>query len=199
MRLICKRKSATKTEPTRKNLVIGIAVLFLLSTMLMLGSCGSSKKASSAIVNSVESTQNTVTNEIDPAEDKAKAEAEQEAKAKAEQEAKAKAEQEAKAKAEQEVKAKAEQEAKAKAEQEAKAKAEQEAKAKAEQEAKAKAEQEKKDTKNASYIGNANSKIFHYPGCASVQKMSQSNMVFFYGDRSEPIGAGYRACKNCKP
>ena len=50
----------------------------------------------------------------------------------------------------------------------------------AEQEAREKTEREKKDTKNATYIGNSNSKKFHYPYCPSVTDMKQSNMVYFY-------------------
>lgn len=49
------------------------------------------------------------------------------------------------------------------------------------------------------YIGNKNSKKFHYPGCTSVGKMKSSNKVFFYGDRGEPVSLGYVPCKICNP
>ena len=49
------------------------------------------------------------------------------------------------------------------------------------------------------YIGNSNSRKFHYPTCSSVLDMAAHNMVPFYGDRSEPIGLGYVPCKRCHP
>ena len=49
------------------------------------------------------------------------------------------------------------------------------------------------------YIGNANSKKFHYPGCSSVGDMKESNKVRFYGSRDEVIQRGYVPCKRCNP
>ncbi len=49
------------------------------------------------------------------------------------------------------------------------------------------------------YIGNSNSRKFHYPTCSSVLDMAAHNVVPFYGDRSEPIGLGYVPCKRCHP
>ena len=49
------------------------------------------------------------------------------------------------------------------------------------------------------YVGNANSYKFHLPDCPSVSKMKEENKVFFYGDRSEPVEAGYKPCGNCRP
>lgn len=49
------------------------------------------------------------------------------------------------------------------------------------------------------YIGNSNSRKFHYPTCSSVLDMAAHNMVPLYGDRSEPIGQGYVPCKRCHP
>lgn len=50
------------------------------------------------------------------------------------------------------------------------------------------------------YVGNANSKKFHYPGCSSVQKMKESNKVYFNGvTREYMIEQGYKPCGNCDP
>ena len=182
-------------------------LLVLISLLFVLASCGASPAANKPETKSPETAQSapveaSVSSPALPvanAENNENSEIEANVDAEAEAEAKAKAEHEAKAKADAEAKAKADAEAKAKAEQEAKAKADAEAKAKAEQEAKAKAEPEKIDTKKASYIGNRNTKKFHYPWCSSVTQMKESNMVFFYGDRSDPIGSGYIPCKNCNP
>lgn len=51
----------------------------------------------------------------------------------------------------------------------------------------------------ASYILNTNTKKFHYPNCASVDRMSESNKKSFYGSRDEIIAQGYVPCKNCNP
>lgn len=51
----------------------------------------------------------------------------------------------------------------------------------------------------ASYILNTNTKKFHYPNCASVNRMSESNKKSFYGTRDEIIVQGYVPCKNCNP
>ena len=48
------------------------------------------------------------------------------------------------------------------------------------------------------YIGNYNSKKFHYSWCASAKKMSNSNKVYL-SSRSEAISRGYDPCKNCRP
>lgn len=48
------------------------------------------------------------------------------------------------------------------------------------------------------YIGNRNSKIFHYESCSSVGDMKESNKVIFYS-RDEAITQGYRPCKRCEP
>lgn len=50
----------------------------------------------------------------------------------------------------------------------------------------------------ANYIGNKNSKIFHYADCSSVGKMKAENRVGF-SSRDEAIGGGYRPCKKCSP
>ena len=49
------------------------------------------------------------------------------------------------------------------------------------------------------YIANLNSKKFHYPDCASVGKMKESNKRYFTGSRDELISEGYSPCGNCCP
>ena len=48
------------------------------------------------------------------------------------------------------------------------------------------------------YVGNANSKIFHYAECSSVGRMRAENRVNF-NSRDEAINSGYRPCKKCSP
>lgn len=50
---------------------------------------------------------------------------------------------------------------------------------------------------SGSYIGNANSKIFHRSTCASVRRMKPSNQVSLTRDGA--ISRGYRGCKKCNP
>ena len=50
----------------------------------------------------------------------------------------------------------------------------------------------------ASYVGNANSRKFHYADCSMVGKMNPANKVFL-NTREEAIAAGYVPCKRCKP
>ena len=48
------------------------------------------------------------------------------------------------------------------------------------------------------YIGNINSKIFHYPWCLYAQQMSEKSKVYF-SSREEAVNLGYRPCEVCKP
>lgn len=50
----------------------------------------------------------------------------------------------------------------------------------------------------ANYVGNANSKIFHYADCTSAGRMKAENRVNF-NSRDEAIQQGYRPCKKCSP
>ena len=50
-----------------------------------------------------------------------------------------------------------------------------------------------------SYIGNKNTKKFHYPGCRSVKQMSEHNKDYMTCTRDEDIARGYVSCKNCNP
>jgi micrococcal nuclease len=51
---------------------------------------------------------------------------------------------------------------------------------------------------SASYIGNSNTRKFHYPSCTSVPTISPSHVVNL-GSRSEAISAGYAPCGRCDP
>lgn len=46
------------------------------------------------------------------------------------------------------------------------------------------------------YIGNANTGVFHYPGCSYLPE--QQNRVVFYS-RSSAISQGYTPCSHCNP
>lgn len=48
------------------------------------------------------------------------------------------------------------------------------------------------------YIGNARTKKFHYPWCASVGQMNESNKVWL-NSRDEAILWGYVPCQRCYP
>ena len=49
------------------------------------------------------------------------------------------------------------------------------------------------------YIGNKNTKKFHYPNCSSVNQMKESNKYYYTGTRDEMIDMGYTPCKRCNP
>ena len=48
-----------------------------------------------------------------------------------------------------------------------------------------------------SYIGNKNTKKFHYPDCGSVKQMSEKNKDYMNCTRDEAISRGYVGCNNC--
>ena len=50
----------------------------------------------------------------------------------------------------------------------------------------------------STYVGNANTKKFHYADCSSVGKMNPKNRVDF-NTRDEAINSGYVPCKRCNP
>ena len=49
------------------------------------------------------------------------------------------------------------------------------------------------------YVGNKNTKKFHYASCSSVKKMKESNKYYYTGTREEMIAKGYEPCGNCHP
>ncbi len=48
----------------------------------------------------------------------------------------------------------------------------------------------------ANFVGNSNSKIFHYNDCTFVNRMKPANKVIF-NSREEAVQTGYRPCKKC--
>ena len=49
----------------------------------------------------------------------------------------------------------------------------------------------------ADYVGNLNSKIFHYENCSSFSRMNDENKIFM--TRSEFVKLGYDPCQRCNP
>lgn len=49
------------------------------------------------------------------------------------------------------------------------------------------------------YIGNIDSRKFHYDWCVSVKKMNEENKYYHTGTREDIIAMGYTPCKNCNP
>ena len=49
------------------------------------------------------------------------------------------------------------------------------------------------------YIGNKNTKKFHYPECAAVSQMKEKNKVFLNCTRDEALHGGYTPCGQCNP
>lgn len=49
------------------------------------------------------------------------------------------------------------------------------------------------------YICNTNTGKFHYPGCSSVDQMSEKNKLAVTATRDELINQGYVPCKRCNP
>ena len=58
---------------------------------------------------------------------------------------------------------------------------------------------ENTDTRDVKYIGNSNSKKFHYPYCNSAGQIKEKNKVLLYGSRDDAISQGYSPCKICNP
>lgn len=50
-----------------------------------------------------------------------------------------------------------------------------------------------------SYIGNKNTKKFHYPDCRSVKQISEKNKDYMNCTRDDAIARGYISCKVCNP
>ena len=48
------------------------------------------------------------------------------------------------------------------------------------------------------YVGNRNTRKFHYDSCSSVYQMKPSNRVYIE-TREEAINSGYVPCKRCRP
>lgn len=48
------------------------------------------------------------------------------------------------------------------------------------------------------YVGNRNSKKFHYSWCSSVSDIKEKNKVTFHS-RDDAVAGGYKPCKRCNP
>ena len=48
------------------------------------------------------------------------------------------------------------------------------------------------------YVGNKNSRKFHYSWCSSVSDMKEKNKITFHS-REEAVNQGYQPCKKCNP
>lgn len=48
------------------------------------------------------------------------------------------------------------------------------------------------------YVGNKNSRVFHYASCSGVKTMNEKNKVEFTS-REEAVKAGYTPCSSCNP
>ena len=57
---------------------------------------------------------------------------------------------------------------------------------------------QKERLESSNWLGNANTKKFHYPDCQHGQKTKSYNQVWF-DSRQEAIDAGYEPCGSCKP
>lgn len=49
------------------------------------------------------------------------------------------------------------------------------------------------------YVGNKNTKKFHYPSCSSVDDMKEKNKAYLTGTRDYVISLGYSPCGRCHP
>ena len=55
------------------------------------------------------------------------------------------------------------------------------------------------DVISADYIGNKNTKKFHYSWCYAIELMNESNKYYYNGTREEMIDKGYKPCQKCFP
>lgn len=60
-------------------------------------------------------------------------------------------------------------------------------------------EQTKESNTEIQYIGNKNTRKFHYPYCPSVEDMKESNKVPLYCTREEAIAQNFSPCGRCNP
>ena len=48
-------------------------------------------------------------------------------------------------------------------------------------------------------VVNSNTRKFHYPSCGSVNKMKESNKLYYIDTRDDLISQGYNPYKYCHP
>ena len=56
----------------------------------------------------------------------------------------------------------------------------------------------KNSTDALNYVGNKNSRVFHFSDCVGARTMSNNNKVIFES-REEAVKAGFTPCASCKP
>lgn len=54
-------------------------------------------------------------------------------------------------------------------------------------------------TEKNEYILNKNTRIFHYPSCFCIDRMSEKNKKVFEGSREDVLRLGYNSCGHCCP
>lgn len=59
--------------------------------------------------------------------------------------------------------------------------------------------QSSSNSSSASYVGNKNTKKFHYPTCSSVGQMKESNKKYLNCTRDQAIQQGFDPCGRCCP
>ena len=59
--------------------------------------------------------------------------------------------------------------------------------------------QSSNNSSSASYIGNKNTKKFHYPSCSSVGQMNETNKKYLNCSREQAIQQGFEPCGRCCP
>lgn len=58
--------------------------------------------------------------------------------------------------------------------------------------------EDKTESDDSEYVGNRNTKKFHYAECSSVSDMKDNNKVFF-DNRNDAVSKGFTPCKRCNP
>lgn len=60
-------------------------------------------------------------------------------------------------------------------------------------------EEETETAAAITYVLNRNTRKFHFPDCASVKQMKESNKIYTDKDREAVINMGYKYCQRCCP
>ena len=60
-------------------------------------------------------------------------------------------------------------------------------------------EQPKERVINSPYAYSANSKTLHHSGCYHVKRISDANLVEYYGDPADMVANGFKLCSVCFP
>lgn len=54
-------------------------------------------------------------------------------------------------------------------------------------------------TQKINYVVNTSTGKFHYPACPSVDRMIESNKLYYSGNKEDLLEYGYSPCGRCKP